>query len=87
MKNKLLALMALCGATSSTMPLWAAEWEDPTLTFATPDLEAIKAGQKEVYFIYHVASEKFMNNGADYGTALIVADEGKEVTLSYGVDY
>ena len=29
MKNKLLALMALCGATSSTMPLWAAEWEDP----------------------------------------------------------
>ena len=87
MKNRLLALMALCGATSSTMPLWAAEWADPTLTFETPDFDAIKAGQKEVYYIYHVASEKFMNNGADYETALIVAGEGKEVTLSYGVDY
>ena len=49
MKNRLLALMALCGATSSTMPLWAAEWADPTLTFETPDFDAIKAGQKEVY--------------------------------------
>jgi hypothetical protein len=28
MKNRLLAVMALCGATSSTLPLWAA-WEDP----------------------------------------------------------
>lgn len=29
MKNKMLALVALCSATSSTMPLWAVEWNDP----------------------------------------------------------
>ena len=33
MKNRLLALVALCGATSSTLPLWAADWADPELTF------------------------------------------------------
>ena len=37
MKNRLLALMALCGATSSTLPLWAA-WEDPELQFVEPNL-------------------------------------------------
>ena len=36
MKNKLLAVMALCGATS-TLPLWAA-WEDPELQFVEPNL-------------------------------------------------
>ena len=58
MKNRLLALMALCTATSSTLPLWAADWADPKLTFVEPDLEGIKGGQKEVYYVYHVASEK-----------------------------
>lgn len=33
MKNKMLALVALCSATSSTMPLWAVEWNDPVLEF------------------------------------------------------
>lgn len=62
MKNKLLALMALCGATSSTMPLWAA-WENPELTFATPNLEAIQDGSPETYYVYHLATGKFMSNG------------------------
>ena len=31
MKNRILAAMALCCATSSTMPLWAAEYDDPTI--------------------------------------------------------
>ena len=87
MKNRLLALMALCTATSSTLPLWAADWADPELTFVEPDLEGIKGGQKEVYYVYHVASEKFMSNGADYNTTFIVSDKGQEVTLSYGPDY
>ena len=87
MKNRLLALMALCTATSSTLPLWAADWADPKLTFVEPDLEGIKGGQKEVYYVYHVASEKFMSNGADYNTTFIVSDKGQEVTLSYGPDY
>lgn len=44
MKNKLLALMALCGATSSTMPLWAA-WDDPELDFVNPNLtENVEGG-------------------------------------------
>lgn len=87
MKNRLLALVALCGATSSTLPLWAADWADPELTFVKPDLDGIKGGQKEVYYIYHVASEKFMSNGADYNTTFIVSNTGQEVTLSYGSDY
>ena len=87
MKNRLLALMALCTATSSTLPLWAADWADPKLTFVEPDLEGIKGGQKEVYYVYHVASEKFMSNGADFNTTFIVSNTGQEVTLSYGPDY
>ena len=38
MKNRLLAVMALCGATSSTLPLWAAEWENPIPNFVEPNL-------------------------------------------------
>ena len=83
MKNKLLALMALCGATSSTMPLWAA-WEDPQLSFVTPDFDAIQKGSREVYYLYHVASGMFMSNSS---TACAVAADGQEVTLSYGTDY
>ena len=82
MKNRLLALMALCGATSSTLPLWAA-WEAPKLQFVKPNLVADGTGGG-VYYIYHVATKKFMGN---YNTRLIVADYGQEVTLSYGEDY
>ena len=89
MKNRLLALMALCGATSSTLPLWAADWADPELTFADPNLATDGTGGG-VYYIYHVATQKFMANGNytnNWNTELVVADEGKEVTLSYGEDY
>ena len=61
MKNRLLALMAICGATSSTMPLWGA-WEDPTLQFVKPNLATDGTGGG-VYYIYHVATQKFMVNG------------------------
>ncbi len=45
MKNSLLAVMALCGATSSTLPLWASEkYPDPTLAFVDPDLEQSENG-------------------------------------------
>lgn len=88
MKNRLLALMAICGATSSTMPLWGA-WEDPTLQFVKPNLATDGTGGG-VYYIYHVATQKFMVNGNyknNWNTELVVGDEGKEVTLSYGEDY
>lgn len=38
MKNRILAAMALCCATSSTMPLWAAEYGDPTIVTVEPNL-------------------------------------------------
>ena len=39
MRNNLLVAMALCSATSSTLPLWASEnWPDPALTFVEPNL-------------------------------------------------
>lgn len=38
MKNRILAAMALCCATSSTMPLWAAEYDDPTIVTVEPNL-------------------------------------------------
>ena len=82
MKNRLLAVMALCGATSSTLPLWAA-WEDPELQFVEPNLATDGTGGG-VYYIYHVATQKFMGNS---NTRLVVADQGQEVTLSYGEDY
>ena len=44
------------------MPLWAA-WENPELTFATPNLEAIQNGSPETYYVYHLATGKFMSNG------------------------
>ena len=76
MKNKLLALMALCGATSSTMPLWASEnWPDPVLSFTDPNLTQDETGGG-VYYIYHVATQKFMNCGpwkhSDWKSELIV---------------
>ena len=51
MKNKMLALVALCSATSSTMPLWAVEWNDPVLEFAVPDLKTDGTGGG-IYYIY-----------------------------------
>lgn len=85
MKNRLLALMALCGATSSTLPLWAA-WDDPVLQFTEPNLATDGTGGG-VFYIYHVATQKFMAAGQPHGTRLVVADDGQEVTLSYGQDY
>ena len=81
MKNRLLAIMALCGATSSTLPLWAA-WEDPELQFVEPNLATDGTGGG-VYYIYHVATQKFMGNS---NTRLVVAAQGQEVPLSYGED-
>ena len=90
MKNRLLALMALCTATASTMPLWAAYPDDPTLEFADPDWDAIQKGEQPTFYIYHVASGKFLSNGNwrnNWNTELVVADEGTPLTLSYGEDY
>ena len=38
MKNRILAAMALCCATSSTMPLWAASMATPTIVTVEPNL-------------------------------------------------
>ena len=58
MKNRILAAMALCCATSSTMPLWAAEYGDPTIVTVEPNLATdgrrgkvlhLSCGYPEVY--------------------------------------
>lgn len=51
MKNKMLALVALCSATSSTMPLWAVEWNDPVLEFAVPDLKTDGTGGGDILYL------------------------------------
>ena len=38
MKNSLLTAIALCCATSSTMPLWASAYENPKLETVEPNL-------------------------------------------------
>lgn len=57
MRNNLLVAMALCSATSSTLPLWASEnWPDPALTFVEPNLTPDETGGG-VYYVYHVATQ------------------------------
>ena len=61
MRNNLLVAMALCSATSSTLPLWASEnWPDPALTFVEPNLTPDETGGG-VYYVYHVATQKFLS--------------------------
>ena len=89
MKNRLLAVMALCGATSSTLPLWAAEWENPIPNFVEPNLATDGTGGG-VYYVYHVATQKFItcgNYNKTWGTEVVVADEGKKLDLTYDTDY
>ena len=89
MKSSLLAVMALCGATSSALPLWAAEWENPIPNFVEPNLATDGTGGG-MYYIYHVATQKFITCGDynhNWGTEVIVADEGKQLDLTYDTDY
>ena len=94
MKNRLLALMALCTATASTMPLWAAYPDDPTLTFVSDDelgLDELMAnpGTQKTFYMYHVATGKFLNDGNwknNWSSEVVIANDGLAVTLSYGLD-
>ena len=94
MKNRLLALMALCTATASTMPLWAAYPDDPALTFVSDDelgLDELMAnpGTQKTFYMYHVATGKFLNDGNwnnNWNSEVVIADDGLAVTLSYGLD-
>lgn len=51
MKNRILAAMALCCATSSTMPLWAAEYDDPTIVTVEPNLATDGTGGGKYYIL------------------------------------
>ena len=76
MKNRILAAMALCCATSSTMPLWAAEYDDPTIVTVEPNLATDGTGGGK-YYIYHVATRKFIAAGNASGTQLSVDSIGQ----------
>ena len=83
--------MVLCCATSFSAPLWASEkWPDPVLYFSDPNLTQDKTGGG-VYYVYHVATQKFMNCGSwkhsGWKSELLVADKGLAVTLTWGQDY
>ena len=80
MKNQLLAAIALCCATSSTMPLWAQQYGRPDIVTVTPNLTEDETGGGK-YYLYHVATGKFL--GAN-DTRLAVDSLGLEVTLTYG---
>ena len=80
MKNQLLAAIALCCATSSTMPLWAQQYGRPDIVAVTPNLTEDETGGGK-YYLYHVATGKFL--GAN-DTRLAVDSLGLEVTLTYG---
>lgn len=69
------------------MPLWAVD--APVVKTVEPNL-AIDGTGGGVYYIYHVASGRFMSNGNylnNWNTELVVADKGQAVTLHYGDDY
>lgn len=91
MKNKLLAAMALCCATS--MSVWAGDWGTPELAFTEPDLtiptDPIPTNGFTYhrnlgdYYIYHVATGKFLSNSS---TQLAVGSTGQLIRLAYGYD-
>lgn len=95
MKNKLLAAMALCCATS--MSVWAGNWEKPTITsFVDPDLtipteEIPTTGYKYLrglgdYYLYHLSTGMFLTAGNNYGTQMSLGTTGQKISLSYGHD-
>ena len=91
MKNKLLAVIALCSVTSPASYLFAADrWDDPQMQFVTPNLVEDVSEGGGVYYVYHVATGKFLSNGNwlnNWNTEVEVKDKGQEVTLSWGQDY
>ena len=91
-KNRLLAMLALCGAAFVTATsMWAAtEWDDPQMQFVTPNLVEDVSEGGGTYYVYHVATGKFLSNGNwlnNWNTEVEVKDQGQEVTLSWGQDY
>lgn len=93
MRNKLLAAMALCCATS--MSVWAGDWGTPAVKTVDPDLTIpedpipttgftyVAVGD---YYIYHEATGMFLCVGNAYGTQLSVGNAGQLVRLQYGYD-
>ena len=57
------------------MPLWAAEYDDPTIVTVEPNLATDGTGGGK-YYIYHVATRKFIAAGNASGTQLSVDSIG-----------
>lgn len=81
MKNKLFTAMALW-CCASVSPLWATTYEDPILETVAPNLATDGSGGGK-YYIYHVATKKFITNGNNSNTQLSIGDTGQEITLTY----
>ena len=82
MKNRLLATIALCGATAfSATPLWAAEWADPEIATTTLNLE--EGGS---YYFYLRKANMFLVNGNSWSTQTSLGAEGKIIKVSKVTD-
>ncbi len=82
MKNRLLATIALCGATAfSATPLWAAEWADPEVVTTTLNLE--EGGS---YYFYLRKANMFLVNGNSYNTQTSLGAEGKIIKVAKVAD-
>ena len=82
MKNRLLATIALCGATAfSATPLWAAEWADPEVATTTLNLE--EGGS---YYFYLRQANMFLVNGNSYNTQTSLGAEGKIIKVAKVTD-
>lgn len=82
MKNRLLATIALCGATAfSATPLWAAEWADPEIATTTLNLE--EGGS---YYFYLRQANMFLVNGNSWSTQTSLGAEGKIIKVSKVTD-
>lgn len=76
MKNRLLATIALCGATAFSMPLLAADWENPEIATTTLDLD-----NGGTYYFYLRKANMFLVNGNNYETETSLGAEGKKVNV------
>lgn len=81
MKNRLLATIALCGATAfSATPLWA-EWANPEIATTTLNLE--EGGS---YYFYLRKANMFLVNGNSWSTQTSLGAEGKIIKVSKVTD-
>lgn len=78
MKNRLLTMAACAMVATVGSPSFAGNWEKPQPKGEAP-------ASKSQYYIYNVAAEKFVVNGANWGTRVTLGDKGLLAELTDSV--